>query len=219
MSDLQTPNRFKPIPTEPLSNVAHAETVVTRGSTVDWSNPQKVNGRTKFAVTCTCGRVRWLVKKDARYVEQHQSPCYHCAQKIKAKLGFEANVEKYGWKFAVRRCQQHQIAHPEPSEVVLGMILNNLGLEYVVQYWLETKSSGREKRVYLVDAMIVHRGQLVLAIEINGGCHILPRKQEAQKRKLALLKRRGIPALVIDSTDMLNAERYISEKLGLAVYA
>lgn len=188
-------------------------------STVDWNNPQKVDGRTKFAATCTCGNVRWLVKKDARYVEAHGSPCFKCAQTIKAKLGFRANVEKYGMKFAVRRSQQSQLAHPEPSQVMLESILEKLGLEFVPQFWLETKASGSEKHIYLIDAMVVTGGQLVLAIEINGGCHKLEKNQKRDKRKLNFLKRRGIPALVIDSTDMLNAERYISEKLGLAVYA
>lgn len=186
-------------------------------SIVDWNNPQKINGRTKFAATCTCGRVRWLVKKDARYVEEHASPCFQCAQTIKAKLGFQANVEKYGIKFAVKRCQQYQLAHPEPSQVMLEMILDRLGLEYVPQYWLETKSTGTEKRVYLIDAMIVTGGRLALAIELNGGCHKLEKNQKRDRRKLNLLRRRGIPALVIESTDMMNAERYISERLGLAV--
>jgi len=172
---------------------------------VDWATP---NAEGQYHVYCPeCDDWRWLSKRSAKDAERRQSICFLCSQKAKAELGFRAMVKKYGWRWAMRHVQDHRLKNPMPSETLVANLLNDLGVEYVPEYALATKASGRKKWVCLVDFMVVCRGQM-WAIEINGGVHKLPHKIKNDKRKARLLKRRGIPLLVLTAEQVESGESH-----------
>lgn len=192
-------------------------------ATVDWSTSELrqvgKERRTCHPVTCACGRVRWLRVRDARKVERDQSLCFQCSQKVKAQLGFQAMVNRWGWRWAMRHVQAYRLANPTTTEQLVGTLLDSLNLEYVPEYQLATKASGRKKWVCLIDFMIVQGGQCIAAIEINGGVHTLPNKIKNDKRKARLLKRRGIPLLILTTEQVDTFDMLIQAFLGLQVTA
>lgn len=167
---------------------------------INWNEPQQINGRTRYLVTCECGNSRWLVKRDALVASQ----CFQCSQKVKAKKGYAAMTAIYGEKWAARHVQAYRLAHPTPSEGIVSDILQQLGLRFSREYWLATKDHGKRQRVYLIDHMITHPSRGMMAIEINGGCHV--NHTQRDRRKMRLLRRRGIPVLVLTTEQIENGQ-------------
>lgn len=157
-----------------------------------------VNGKprtdTYVYVACPrCGALRWLRLDVAR----KGSVCYRCAQTAKAQRGDAAMAARYGQKWALRHVRAYRLAHPSPLEREVERLLARLGVPYEREVELRTKAHGRRQRAYLIDFMVAG-----VAIEVNGGVHGLPAKRLADRRKKALLTRRGIPLLVLTEAEI-----------------
>ncbi|MBL8165412.1 MAG: DUF559 domain-containing protein [Anaerolineae bacterium] len=169
-------------------------------NTTDWTARNALR-RTVPVICPTCCETRLLRKCDADKAQRTGAVCYRCAQAAKGRRGFAATAARYGEKWAVNHVQAWRQINRTPQELTVQRWLDLAGYEYMVEYRVATKSSGKRQRVYLVDVMIVLCGRL-LAIEIDGGCHVLHTRRDRNKK--ALLTRRGIPLLRLSNTDVEN---------------
>ena len=153
---------------------------------VNWERPKM----THYFDSCKCG-----AKKS-----RGATVCKACHNRRIAPLGYAAMCKKYGEKWAVRHVQRSLLANPSDLEKLVGAALDTLGVSYEREHFLKTKTSGRKARAYLVDFMVSGSAGLV-AIEINGD-YVHQFHSSRDKRKMSLLKRRGIPVIVLTDKDI-----------------
>lgn len=158
---------------------------------------------------CECGNAK----------TRRAKVCKTCACRAAGKKGFAATTKKYGEKISVKHVQAYNLAHPSKLEAEVAGILDTLGVTYQREVWLETKASGRRKHVYLIDFMVYLDGR-EFAIEVQGGFHgRIPEKTRRDRRKKALITRRGYPYLAVHETTIKEgrAEVEILKFLGLVL--
>lgn len=169
-------------------------------SGIDWAHPQVIDGVKRYPVIIGCEHMRLLRASDARKAERKQSPCFMCAQKRKAKLGYAAMCARWGEKWAVRHMQRWQLEHPNRDENAVARMLDALGVRYQRQYWLATKASGKRQRVYLLDFVV----DFEYVIQVNGGVHVLHERRDRRCR--SLIKRRGMKLLELTTQDVRGGD-------------
>lgn len=189
---------------------------------VDWTTfthePRAGKSTRVYRVTCMgCGYTRTLRKPDAKKAER-TGGCFPCSQKAKAAQGFAAMADRWGHRWAMRHVQAHREANPSKPEQTMAALLDDLGVDWRREVPLTTKSSGRKKRVYLLDFVVSHAGR-EWAIEVDGVYfHTTnPRTMRNDKLKTRLLKRRNFPLLRVTDDDLKHgrAEQMVIAYLGL----
>lgn len=190
---------------------------------VDWSRPMSLprpsnpNRReTFYPVYCpSCNSTRMLRAFDARRVESGtRRVCARCQSIAAGSKGYAATCETHGKKWAVERLRDYLLDHPRPTMQAVIDILDNLGVDYECEYWLETETGN----VYLIDAVLPGKK----AIEADGTyVHSLDKQRAVDERKRAYLRRRGYELLVITDQDVAAGraesmiEAYAEVRAGL----
>ncbi len=168
-------------------------------STVDWKNPQKRNGRTRYATTCACGNVRWLTKSDAK----RAGDCFQCSQRKKAKLGYKATVAKWGYDSALIHVQAYLLDNPSKGEQAIIQALARSGH----QFEREVIFARDENHKALLDFVVYGR----YVIEFNGGCHINHRERDLYK--FNAIRSAGYQLLVLEDHDLGDLDTILGEFL------
>lgn len=162
----------------------------------------------RISVTCPdCGEVRFLRPVDAKKVKR----CRRCHLKSIAPLGWAATKAKYGEKIAVKHVQAYRLANPSSLEQKVTDTLDNLGVYYEREYWLQSTSGS----VYLVDFVVFQSGQDI-AIEVNGE-YVHQFHTERDRRKRSLLRRRGYAVVELGDAQVNNGlAQHLAGVLGVA---
>lgn len=188
-------------------------------SLVDWSQPtprsrphDPTRRETFYPVRCpSCNNVRMLRAFDARRVEAGtRRVCASCQSRSAGSKGYAATCATHGKKWAVERLRDYLLDHPRPTMQAIINILDNLGVDYECEYWLETETGN----VYLIDAVLPGKK----AIEADGTyVHSLDKQRAVDERKRAYLRRRGYELLVITDQDVAagRAEAMIEDYAGV----
>lgn len=188
---------------------------MTHAVKVDWSAPlptkRVVKGvervENKYPVTCPeCGHVRYLRASDARKAVRKESKCTRCTARAKGRLGYAATVARHGKTAAIQHVQAHLIAHPSDLEQRVMRVLDQMGMQYEREVWLQTPAG----KIYLIDFVI----DGVFAIEVNGDWvhqyHI-----ERDQRKMNAIRAEGYRLLVMTTGDVQNAETILPRYLNI----
>lgn len=194
-------------------------TLTTNKAAVDWTRaelrPRPHNPRrreTFVPVTCpTCGNERWLRPFDARRVERgERAVCRTCQQRAAGSKGYAATTARWGKKCSVKWLREYLLDHPRPTMAAVINILDDLGIPYEREFWLELPGG----KVYLIDAVV--RGQL--AIEADGSyVHSLDKQQAIDAAKRRAIRSEGFDLLVITDQDVAagRAESMLRAYVGI----
>ena len=152
----------------------------------------KVVRETFYETTCVCGRKRWLRKKDMQV-----KSCFHCAQKARAKAGFQAMQQslrsrygdEIGRKLSSLVVRDYLAKNPPTSERQFATLL--VGGDYQANVLIEDAD-----RFWIVDFLLP--GGIVF--EINGGCHV--NTQPRDSAKIVDLLRHGYTVIVIETEEL-----------------
>lgn len=171
---------------------------------VDWSRaelrprPHNPSRRETFVpVTCpACGSERWLRPFDARRVEQgKRKVCRKCQQRDAGAKGYAATTARWGDKCAVKWLREYLLDHPRPTMAAVVNILDDLGVRYEREFWLELPDG----KIYLIDAVV----NGYLALEADGNyVHSLDKQQAIDAAKRAAIRREGFDLLIITEDDV-----------------
>lgn len=182
---------------------------------VDWNRAEVrtrfVKGKPRrmtfyLALCLSCGETRWLTGADGRRAEKRESVCRHCSQIAKAKLAYQECVSRYGNDFAIRRVQKSLLTkQPSKGEQAVIAALEKRPLAYEREVLMP--ETGRS---WLVDFMV----NGALAIEYNGGCHVLHVERDQIKHND--IRRAGFRLLVIEEDDLPNLDSILDTFLGVA---
>lgn len=167
---------------------------------------QRWQMETHVPVRCPdCGQERWLRKYDAERAIKRGSVCTACQKSAAGRAGYQVTAAKYGRMFVMRKIREYRLLRMSSLEVMVAKELVNTGAQFNHEWLLPTKTTGRKRRIYLLDfALWGPGGALAGAIEVNGAfVHSRPERIQADKRKRALLKRRRVPLLEIHEDDIL----------------
>lgn len=120
--------------------------------------------------------------------------CRQCHNSQIAPLGYAATKAKYGENFAIQFVRDYRLSHLSNLEQIVRAWLQQQGLWFEREYWLETAD-----RVYLVDFLLPGS----VAIEVNGSwAHSHHADRDA--RKLAALRSEGFTVIVLTEADVLT---------------
>lgn len=172
---------------------------------VDWARaelrprPNNPKRRETFIpVTCpACGNERWLRPFDARRVEQGKRRiCRKCQQHEAGVKGYAATTGRWGKKCAVKWLREYLLDHPRPTMAAVVNILDDIGVGYELEFWLELPDG----KVYLIDAVV----NGYLAVEADGSyVHSLEKQQVLDAAKHDAIRREGFDLLVITEDDVV----------------
>lgn len=153
----------------------------------------------RVAVQCpACGQSRLLAKSDAKKALARGSKCFHCSQVEKARKGYAACVKKHGAAYAVTMVQQYRLSNPSSLEQRVMQALNLLSVKVEREVLVVDGD-----RHYLVDFVLDGK----LAIEVNGGCHVLHVQRDLLKANA--VRRAGYRLLILTESDMRDLERVL----------
>lgn len=143
---------------------------------------------------CTCGN-----EKDARSAQ-----CQRCHCVEIAPMGYKAVVAKYGEKYAVKCLKAYLDAHPSSLEAKVMGWLNELGLDFSTNFWIDATHKGKHV-VYLVDFAIVNpKTNSWVYLEVNGD-YVHQFHAERDQRKLRCLRRRKNDRVVVLDTTAVTS--------------
>ena len=148
-----------------------------------------------------CHGETWLRRHDARKWESGRvQQCGTCQRKAAGRRGYQVTTKRYGEKISVKWLRQYLLENPSSLEVAMMLILADIGItNYSREYWLQTKASGKRRRVYLIDFVLPG----YLAIEVNG--EYVHSSKEAKRRdmyKQRYIRKSGFKLLVIEEKDI-----------------
>lgn len=152
------------------------------------------DARRKVKVTCACGTVRWLSPSAAKRVKV----CKRCHNRSIARKGYDKVQELYGSKSAIKHLREHLIATPSALERRVMQTLDDLGVAYEREHWLQ---ESEDSRVFLIDFAIHTGGATTRFIEINGAW-VHQYHTERDRIKVETIKAGGYPLLVLEDTDV-----------------
>jgi len=153
----------------------------------------------RIPVPCPiCGQERLLTKRDAKRAQERNSKCFRCSQIEKARKGYAACVKKHGASFAVAVVQQYRLSNPSTLEQQVMNALAHLELASEREVLVMD-----DERHYLIDFVIAGK----LAIEVNGGCHVLHTQRDLLKANA--VRRAGYRLLILTESDMSDLERLL----------
>lgn len=153
----------------------------------------------RVPVPCpVCGQERLLTTSDAKRALARGSKCFRCSQIEKARKGYAACVKKHGAAYAVAVVQKYRLSNPSSLEQQVMTALARLALP--VEREVLVMDEGRH---YLVDFVIGG----TLAIEVNGGCHVLHVERDLLKANA--VRRAGYRLLILTESDMSDLERLL----------
>lgn len=143
---------------------------------VDWTKPEirtRKNSKRReahYPVTCPlCERVRWLNKPNARYAEQHEAPCKSCDSAEKGRKGYRETLRRgYTREFLLEKIAARPLnAGEQKVQEILGEIMPPT---------FKVRSQHILNGRWILDFGILHKGDIVAAIEVNGWAHRVYRK-------------------------------------------
>ena len=141
------------------------------------------------ALACpTCGQSRIVRRRDVGRAKQ----CRRCHLSQIAPLGYAATKERHSEHFVTYLLRQHRLSHPSCLEQIVQAWLDEQGIYYEREYWLE-----QPDKVYLVD-FILPRG---VAVEVNGD-YVHRFHAQRDQRKIEALRFHGFTVVVLTEDDV-----------------
>lgn len=174
---------------------------------INWHNPQLIENPsgtrrdTRYQVTCNCGYIRWLTKRDAQRASQ-RSDCKRCQCRKAGRRGYEVTIKRHGRERINYLLAEYQRNNPSQAEKRmierLTPFCQDTGFYFEFQPLVEGTNFIADFYIYS------ENGSLHKVIEVNGFWH----QQKGENRDQRFAKALSVPVIFIKDEDIEGFDPY-----------